>query len=50
MLVGPTSGFWDDEYGFRAFGVDAVPGNGCGIQGESYVELLEGSEMIAECQ
>ena len=48
MLLRQTSGFWGGEYGFSALGVDAVPGNGCGIQGQSYVELLRGSETIAE--
>ena len=33
MLLGPTHRFQDGKYGFRALGVDAVPGNGCGIQG-----------------
>ena len=43
MLLGPTPQFWDGEYGFSALGVDAVPGNGCGIQGQSYVEFFQGS-------
>ena len=49
MLLGPTQGFWDGEYGFSALRVDAVPENGCEIQVQSYVELLRGNEMIAEC-
>ena len=49
MLLGPAPGFWDGGYGFSDLGADAVPGNGCGIQGQCYVELLLGSEMIAEC-
>ena len=47
MSLGPTPGFWDGEHGFSALQVDVVPRNGYGIQGQSYVELLRGSELIA---
>ena len=30
---------------FWFWGVDVVLGNGCGIEGQNYVVLLEGSEM-----
>ena len=36
--------FWDGEYGFSTLGVVAILGNGCGIQGQNYVALLQGSE------
>ena len=36
--------FWDGEYGFSTVGVVAILGNGCGIQGQNYVALLQGSE------
>ena len=36
---------WGDEYGFSNVEVGAVLGNGCGIQGQNYVTLLEGGEM-----
>ena len=39
--------FGDGEYGFSTVGVGAILGNGCGIQGKNYVELLQGSEMTA---
>ena len=35
------------EYGFCNVGVGAISGNICGIQGEYYVTLLQGSEMTA---
>ena len=35
------------EYGFSNVGVGAISGNGCGIQGQNSVTLLQGSEMIA---
>ena len=38
---------WGDEYGFSNVEVGAVLGNGCGIQGQNYVTLLEGGEMTA---
>ena len=47
MSLGPTLGFWDGEHGFSALQVDVVPRNGYGIQGQSYVELLRGGELIA---
>ena len=28
---------------FSTLGVDAILGNGCGIQGQNYVKLLQGS-------
>ena len=31
--------------GFSTVGVGAILGNGCGIQGQNYVTLLQGSEM-----
>ena len=41
-------GWWTGEYGFSNLGVDAILGNGCGIQGQNYAELLQGCEMTAE--
>ena len=35
------------EYGFCNVRVGAISGNICGIQGEYYVTLLQGSEMTA---
>ena len=32
---------------FWLWGVDVVLGNGCGIEGQNYFVLLEGSEMYA---
>ena len=37
-----TPGFWGDEYGVNALGVDAILGNGCGIQGQSYAGITPG--------
>ena len=39
--------FWDGEYGFNTVGVSATLGNWCGIPGQKYVALLQGSEMAA---
>ena len=39
--------FWDDEYGFSTMAVDAILGNGCGIQGQNHVALFQGSEATA---
>ena len=36
--------FWDGEYGFNTMGVGTILGNGCGMQGQNYVPLLQGSE------
>ena len=36
-----TPGFWG-EYGVNALGVDAILGNGCGIQGQSYTGITPG--------
>ena len=36
-----------EEYAF-SFSFCAILGNGCGIQGQNYVALLQGSEMSAE--
>ena len=36
-----------DEYGFSNVGVGVILGNGCGIQGQNYVTLLQGSKMTA---
>ena len=49
MSPGSTLGIWDGEYDCSTLEVDVVPGSGCGIQEQSYVKLLWGSEMIAEC-
>ena len=36
------------ECGFNSFqGVGPILGNGCGIQGQKYVTLFQGSEMSA---
>ena len=35
------------EYGVSNVGVGVISGNGCGIQRQNYVTLLQGSEMIA---
>ena len=39
--------FCDGEYGFSTVGVGTILGNGCGIQGQNYAALLQGSEMTA---
>ena len=39
--------FWDGEYGFSIVAVGAILGNGCGIQGQNYVALLQGSGTTA---
>ena len=39
--------FGDGEYCFSTVGVDAILRNGCGVQGENYVVLLQGSEATA---
>ena len=44
---GSSDVFWDDEYGFSAMGVGAILGNGCGIQRQNYVTLVQGSETAA---
>ena len=36
--------FWDSECGFSTVGVGVILGNGCGIQGQNYVALLQGSK------
>ena len=36
--------FWNRKYGCSAVGIDAILGNGCGIQGQKYVSLFQGSE------
>ena len=36
------------EYDFSAVGIAAILGNGCAIQGQIYVALLEGSETTTE--
>ena len=40
--------FWDGEYGFSTVGVGAILGNGCGIQEQNYVALIQRSETTAE--
>ena len=35
------------KYGFSSMVVGAILGNGSGIQGQNYVALLQGSEMMA---
>ena len=47
MSLGPTLGSLDGEHGFSALGVDAVLD--VGFKGKTYVELFQGSGMIAEC-
>ena len=39
--------FWDGEYGFSIVAVGAILGKGCGIQGQNYVALLQGSGTTA---
>ena len=39
--------FRGGEYGFSNMGAGAILGNGCGIQGQNNVTLLQGSEMTA---
>ena len=39
--------FWDGEYGFSIVTVGAILGNGCGIQGQNCVALLQGSGTTA---
>ena len=38
--------FWDGEY-VSAVGVGVIPGNGCGIQEQMYIALLQGSKVTA---
>ena len=35
------------EYGFSSVRTGAILGNGCGIQGQDYVPLVQGSEITA---
>ena len=44
---GSVDVFWVGEHGFSTVGVGAILGNGCGILGQNYVALLQGSEMTA---
>ena len=37
--------WWAGEYGFSTLEVDAILENMCGIQGQNYVELLQGNGM-----
>ena len=46
MMVLLTS-YWDDEYGFYTMDVGAIPVNGCRIEGQNYVALLQGTETTA---
>ena len=46
MMVLLTS-YWDGEYGFYTMDVGAIPVNGCGIEGQNYVALLQGTETTA---
>ena len=39
--------FQDNEYGFSTMNVGAILGNGCGIQGQNFVALLQGNEMTS---
>ena len=39
--------FRGGEYGFSNVGVGVILGHRCGIQGQNYVTLLQGSEMTA---
>ena len=43
--VDVSSGWWPGEYSFITLGVDAILGNGCGIQGQNSVKVLQGSGM-----
>ena len=38
--------FCDGECGFSTVGVGGILGNGCRIQGQNYVALLQGSKAI----
>ena len=40
-------GWGAGEYGFSTLGVDAILGNGCEIQRQNYVELLQEGGMTA---
>ena len=40
--------FGGGEYDFSNVGVSAILGHECGIQGQNYLTLLQGSEMTAE--
>ena len=42
--AGSVDVFWDGEYDFSTVGVGTVLRNGCGIQGQKHVALLQGSE------
>ena len=44
---GSVGVFGGGEYGFSNVGFGDILGNGCRIQGQNYVALLQGSEMIA---
>ena len=44
---GSVDVFWHGEYGFSTVGIGVIPGNRRAIQGQSYVALLQGSEMTA---
>ena len=46
MAVLLTS-FMHGEYGFSSVRTGAILGNGCGIQGQDYVPLVQGSEITA---
>ena len=37
--------FWDGEYAFSTVGVGFILGNECGIQGQTFIALLQGSEV-----
>ena len=47
LIVVLLTFFGDDEYCFSNVGVGAVLRNECGTQGQSYVTLLQESEMTA---
>ena len=47
LMVVLLTFFGVDEHGFSTVGIDAILGNWCGIQGQIYVALLQGSEMTA---
>ena len=46
---GLTLEFWGDECSFSGLGVDAILGNGRGVQMQNFAQLLQGSEMTAGC-
>ena len=47
LMVALLTFFWGGEYGFSTVGVGVILGNGCGIQGQNYVALLQGSKATA---